>query len=76
MSQRLVVIFVSWPQSFAQYKRNASKNLGAGRTAGEPLEAGGAGTAAEKYKAMAAAGIHTVQSPADIGSTLAAAIKK
>jgi len=25
---------------------------------------------------MAAAGIHTVQSPADIGSTLAAAIKK
>src|SRR5882762_4533779 len=37
---------------------------------------GGAGTAAEKYKAMAAAGIHTIQSPADIGSTLAAAIKK
>src|SRR5712675_843136 len=36
---------------------------------------GGAGTAAEKYKAMSAAGIHTVQSPADIGSTLAAAIK-
>jgi succinyl-CoA synthetase alpha subunit len=36
---------------------------------------GGAGTAGEKYKAMAAAGIHTVQSPADIGSTLAAAIK-
>src|ERR1700676_3597152 len=36
---------------------------------------GGAGTAAEKYKALAAAGIHTVQSPADIGSTLAAAIK-
>ena len=37
---------------------------------------GGAGTAAEKYKAMQAAGIKTVQSPADIGSTLAAAIKK
>lgn len=36
---------------------------------------GGAGTAAEKYKAMALAGIHTVQSPAEIGSTLAAAIK-
>jgi succinyl-CoA synthetase alpha subunit len=36
---------------------------------------GGAGTAAEKYKAMSAAGIHTVQSPADIGATLAAAIK-
>jgi succinyl-CoA synthetase alpha subunit len=37
---------------------------------------GGAGTAAEKYKAMQAAGIHTIQSPADIGVTLAAAIKK
>src|SRR6202165_2467184 len=37
---------------------------------------GGAGTAVEKYKAMAAAGIHTIQSPADIGVTLAAAIKK
>ena len=37
---------------------------------------GGAGTAAEKYKAMAAAGILTIQSPADIGVTLAAAIKK
>lgn len=37
---------------------------------------GGAGTAAEKYKAMATAGIRTVQSPADIGSTLAAAIRK
>jgi succinyl-CoA synthetase alpha subunit len=35
---------------------------------------GGAGTAAEKYKAMVAAGIHTVQSPADIGMTVAAAI--
>ena len=28
---------------------------------------GGQGTAADKYKAMRAAGIHTVQSPADIG---------
>ena len=37
---------------------------------------GGAGTAVEKYKAMAAAGILTIQSPADIGVTLAAAIKK
>ena len=36
---------------------------------------GGAGTAKEKYEAMAAAGIHTIQSPADIGETLAAAIK-
>ncbi len=32
---------------------------------------GGSGTAKEKYAAMAAAGIHTVQSPADIGTTLA-----
>jgi hypothetical protein len=29
----------------------------------------------EKYKAMAAAGILTIQSPADIGVTLASAIK-
>jgi succinyl-CoA synthetase alpha subunit len=32
---------------------------------------GGEGTAEGKYKAMRAAGIHTVQSPADIGATLA-----
>ena len=32
---------------------------------------GGQGTAADKYKAMRAAGIHTVQSPADIGATIA-----
>jgi succinyl-CoA synthetase alpha subunit len=37
---------------------------------------GGAGTAKEKYEAMAAAGIHCVQSPADIGQTLAAALGK
>ncbi len=37
---------------------------------------GGAGTAAEKYEAMKAAGIHTVQSPADIGQTLAAVLQK
>jgi succinyl-CoA synthetase alpha subunit len=37
---------------------------------------GGAGTAAEKYKAMAAAGIRTIQSPADIGSSMAQALKK
>ncbi len=37
---------------------------------------GGTGTAKEKYEAMAAAGIHTVQSPGDIGQTLAAAIGK
>jgi succinyl-CoA synthetase alpha subunit len=32
---------------------------------------GGQGTAADKYAAMRAAGIHTVQSPADIGQTVA-----
>ena len=37
---------------------------------------GGTGTAKEKYEAMNAAGIHTVQSPADIGQTLAAALGK
>ncbi len=36
---------------------------------------GGQGTAKDKYAAMAAAGIHTVESPADIGSTVAAALK-
>jgi succinyl-CoA synthetase alpha subunit len=35
---------------------------------------GGQGTAADKYKAMRSAGIHTVQSPADIGSTLASVL--
>jgi succinyl-CoA synthetase alpha subunit len=37
---------------------------------------GGQGTAADKYKAMRAAGIHTVQSPAEIGHTLARVIGK
>ncbi len=37
---------------------------------------GGQGTAKTKYAAMQAAGIHTVQSPADIGSTLAAVLGK
>ena len=32
---------------------------------------GGHGTAIEKYKAMRSAGIHTIQSPADIGETIA-----
>jgi succinyl-CoA synthetase alpha subunit len=36
---------------------------------------GGQGTAKDKYAAMAAAGIRTVESPADIGSTAAAALK-
>lgn len=35
---------------------------------------GGQGTAKEKYAAMQAAGIHTVQSPAEIGHTLAKAL--
>ena len=37
---------------------------------------GGQGTAADKYKAMRAAGIHTVQSPAEIGHSLAAVLGK
>jgi len=37
---------------------------------------GGQGTAADKYRAMRAAGIHTVQSPAEIGHTLARVIAK
>jgi succinyl-CoA synthetase alpha subunit len=36
---------------------------------------GGQGTAKDKYAAMAAAGIRTVETPADLGSTMAAALK-
>lgn len=36
---------------------------------------GGQGTAKDKYAAMAVAGIRTVQTPADLGSTIAAALK-
>jgi succinyl-CoA synthetase alpha subunit len=36
---------------------------------------GGQGTAKDKYAAMAGAGIRTVETPADLGSTLAAALK-
>jgi succinyl-CoA synthetase alpha subunit len=36
---------------------------------------GGQGTAKDKYSAMAAAGIRTVETPADLGSTVAAALK-
>jgi len=36
---------------------------------------GGQGTAKDKYAAMNAAGIHTVQTPADLGSTVAKALK-
>ena len=38
--------------------------------------AGGKGTAEEKMKAMADAGIHVVKSPADIGAAIAKVIKK
>jgi succinyl-CoA synthetase alpha subunit len=37
---------------------------------------GGQGTAKDKYAAMKAAGIRTVETPADLGSTVAAALKK
>jgi len=37
---------------------------------------GGQGTASDKYAAMRAAGIHTVQSPADIGQTVASVLGK
>jgi succinyl-CoA synthetase alpha subunit len=37
---------------------------------------GGQGTAKTKYAAMQAAGIHTVQSPAEIGSTMASVLGK
>lgn len=36
---------------------------------------GGQGTAKDKYAAMKAAGIHTVETPADLGTTVAAALK-
>ena len=36
---------------------------------------GGQGTAKDKYAAMAAAGIRTVETPADLGATVAAALK-
>jgi succinyl-CoA synthetase alpha subunit len=36
---------------------------------------GGQGTAKDKYAAMAVAGIHTVETPADLGSTMAQVLK-
>jgi succinyl-CoA synthetase alpha subunit len=38
------------------------------------IVAGGKGTAAEKMEAMKAAGIHVIESPADMGSTMAKAL--
>ncbi|HYG65395.1 MAG TPA: succinate--CoA ligase subunit alpha, partial [Thermoanaerobaculia bacterium] len=40
------------------------------------IVAGGKGTAAEKMEAMRAAGIHVVESPAELGSTMAKALGK
>ena len=63
------------------YEATALQPLGTappGRRMGHAgaIISGGEGTAAAKYKAMRAAGIHTVQSPAEIGHTLAAALGK
>src|ERR1700745_3827785 len=46
---------------------------GRGRAPAGPIISGGKGTAAEKMKALKAAGIHVVESPAAIGETLAKA---
>ena len=40
------------------------------------IVAGGKGTAAAKMEAMKAAGIHVCESPAELGSTVVAALKK
>jgi succinyl-CoA synthetase alpha subunit len=56
----------------------AGKTAPPGRRMGHAgaIISGGTGTAKEKYEAMAAAGIHCVQSPAEIGRTLAVALGK
>jgi succinyl-CoA synthetase alpha subunit len=55
----------------------AGQTAPAGRRMGHAgaIVSGGQGTAKQKYEAMNAAGIKTVQTPADLGSTVAAALK-
>jgi succinyl-CoA synthetase alpha subunit len=73
-------------QAAAYIKSNAKKPVVgfiAGQTAppgrrmghAGAIISGGQGTAADKYAAMNAAGIRTVQTPADLGSTVAATLK-
>jgi succinyl-CoA synthetase alpha subunit len=55
----------------------AGQTAPAGRRMGHAgaIISGGQGTAKDKYAAMAAAGIRCVETPADLGSTVAAALK-
>jgi succinyl-CoA synthetase alpha subunit len=55
----------------------AGQTAPAGRRMGHAgaIISGGQGTAKDKYAAMKAAGIRTVETPADLGSTVAAALK-
>ncbi len=47
-----------------------------GKRMGHAIISGGKGTAAEKFKAFEAAGIHVAKSPAELGSTMVAALEK
>jgi len=55
----------------------AGQTAPAGRRMGHAgaIISGGQGTAKDKYAAMAAAGIRTVETPADLGSTMSQALK-
>jgi succinyl-CoA synthetase alpha subunit len=55
----------------------AGQTAPAGRRMGHAgaIISGGQGTAKDKYAAMAAAGIRTIETPADLGATVAAALK-